>query len=74
MSNEEKILAALETLASKVDKIEQGQAKLEQGQAKLEQGIEDLKEYAEETRAATNHLIEWADNVGNSVKLPLPRL
>ena len=51
MSNEEKILATLEILVSKVDKLEQGQAetnqrliKLEQGQANLEQGIEELKE------------------------------
>ena len=88
MNNEEKILSALEALAAKVDRIEQGQSetnlrlnKLEQGQSetnlrlnKLEQGIADLKDYAEETRSATNRLLEWADNVEHSAKFPLPRL
>jgi len=38
---------------------------------KIEDNIEIIKENVEETRSATNKLLEWADVVEHKVKVPL---
>jgi len=38
---------------------------------KIEDDIEIIKENVEETRSATNKLLEWADIVEHKVKVPL---
>ncbi|MDR1531454.1 MAG: hypothetical protein LBS62_04595 [Clostridiales bacterium] len=43
MSNDEKILAILETLVMKVDRLEAGQAKLEAGQLQTNQRLDRLE-------------------------------
>jgi GTP-binding protein EngB required for normal cell division len=92
MSNEDRILAVLEkhgsileTLVTKVDKLEQGQAKLEQVQVAMQadisvikeditaikEDVEIIKEEAEITRSGTNRLIDWAERAEKNVRVPL---
>ncbi|MDR2649563.1 MAG: hypothetical protein LBB94_07595 [Clostridiales bacterium] len=51
MNNEEKILAMLDTLIGKVDKLESGQAQTNERLAQLESGQSELKITQAETRA-----------------------
>lgn len=41
---------------------------------KMEEDIEEIKETAEITRTGVNALIEWAEDCGNAIKFPLPRI
>lgn len=63
MTNEE----LLEALNKRFDSIE---ARL----GKIEGGLEELKEAHEETRSGVNALLEWAEECGNVIKFPLPKV
>lgn len=41
---------------------------------KIEEDIEEIKETAEITRTGVNALIEWAEDCGNAIKFPLPKI
>lgn len=67
MTNEEKIIQLLEAQQEEFSKIN---ARLD----KIEEDIEEIKETAEITRTGVNALIEWAEDCGNAIKFPLPRI
>ena len=67
MTNEEKILQLLEAQQEEFSKIN---ARLD----KIEEDIEEIKETSEITRNGVNALIEWAEDCGNAIKFPLPRI
>ena len=67
MNNEEKILQLLEAqqeelrmISSKVDA--------------MQEDICRLREDSEVTRAGVNSLLEWAEECGNVIKFPLPKV
>ncbi len=41
---------------------------------KLQEDMDELKESQDETRSGVNALIEWAEDVSNAIRFPLPRL
>ena len=63
MTNEE----LLEVMDKRFDSIEK---RLD----RMEEDIEEIKETAEITRNGVNALIEWAEDCGNAIKFPLPRI
>lgn len=40
----------------------------------IQETIEQLKEDSEITRSGVNTLIEWAEDVSNAIRFPLPKL
>ena len=40
----------------------------------IEEQLEELKEYSEITRTGVNSLLEWAEDCGNVIKFPLPKV
>ena len=60
MTNEERILELLEAQQTELRKIN----------ARLDK----LEEDSEITRDGVNTLIEWAENVSNAIRFPLPKL
>ncbi|MFR2751979.1 MAG: hypothetical protein ACLTAZ_07285 [Dysosmobacter welbionis] len=60
MNNEEKILQLLEAQQEEFRKINDR--------------LEKLEEHAEVTRAGVNSLLDWAEECGNVIKFPLPKV
>ena len=60
MNNEEKILQLLEAQQEELRKINDR--------------LEKLEEHAEVTRAGVNSLLDWAEECGNVIKFPLPKV
>lgn len=58
MNKEDKILEMLQTLNTKVDK--------------MQSDIDQLKEQSEITRVALDRIIDWSDRVSNMAGYPLP--
>ena len=74
MTNEEKILQLLE---AQQKTLEAQQAELRKISAKMDaiqEDIDQLKEDSEVTRSGVNALIEWAEDVSNAIRFPLPKL
>ena len=67
MTNEEKILQMLEAQQAELRKIN---SRL----AGVESRLDKLEESAEITRDGVNTLIEWAEDVSNAIRFPLPKL
>ena len=67
MTNEEKILQLLEAQQAELRKIN---SRL----AGVESRLDKLEESAEITRDGVNTLIEWAEDVSNAIRFPLPKL
>ena len=67
MNNEEKILQLLEAQQEELRKIN---GRLEGVESRLDK----LEEHAEVTRAGVNSLLEWAEECGNVIKFPLPKV
>ena len=67
MTNEEKILQILESQQAELRKIN---SRLD----KIEEDIEEIKESAEITRSGVNALLDLAEDCGNAIKFPLPRI
>lgn len=67
MANEEKILQMLEAQQAELRKIN---SRL----AGVESRLDKLEESAEITRDGVNTLIEWAEDVSNAIRFPLPKL
>ena len=40
----------------------------------IEEDLDELKEHAEITRDGVNSLLEWAEECGNVIKFPLPKV
>ncbi|MGF0006487.1 hypothetical protein [Lawsonibacter hominis] len=60
MTNEEKILEMLATMQKDITTIKED--------------VAELKEAHEETRSGVNSLLEWAEECGNVIKFPLPKV
>ncbi len=67
MNNEERILQLLEAQQEELRKIN---GRLEGVESRLDK----LEEHAEVTRAGVNSLLEWAEECGNVIKFPLPKV
>mgnify|MGYP000270168589 CR=1 FL=1 len=67
MNNEERILQLLEAQQQELRKLN---SKMDAMQADISQ----LKEDSEITRAGVNALLEWAEECGNVIKFPLPKV
>ena len=71
MTNEEKILQLLESQQAELRKINSGvESKIDGIEARLDR----LEENSEITRDGVNALIEWAEDVSNAIRFPLPKL
>ena len=67
MDKEDLILEELRKLNAKVDT-------MQQDVSQLKEDVAQLKEESEITRTGVNALIEWAEDVSNAIRFPLPKL
>ena len=67
MDKEDLILEELRKLNAKVDT-------MQQDVSQLKEDVAQLKEDSEITRTGVNALIEWAEDVSNASRFPLPKL
>ena len=67
MDKEDLILEELRKLTAKVDT-------MQQDVSQLKEDVAQLKEDSEITRTGVNALIEWAEDVSNAIRFPLPKL
>lgn len=74
MSNDEKILAMLESINNRLDSMDSRMDRMDSRLNRMENDIADLKEGQEEIRGSVNRLVEWADECTYAIKLPLPKL
>ena len=74
MSNEEKILQMLEAQQEELRKINSRLDGMESRMEGIESRLDKLEEHAEITRAGVNSLLEWAEECGNVIKFPLPKV
>ena len=74
MTNEEKILQLLESQQIELCKINSRLDGMESRFDGMESRLDKLEESAEVTRGGINTLIEWAENVSNAIRFPLPKL
>lgn len=70
MTNEE----LLEALNARFDAIESRLGGMESRMEGIESRLDRLEEHAEITRAGVNSLLEWAEECGNVIKFPLPKV
>ena len=70
MTNEE----LLEVLNKRFEAMDKRFDSIEKRLDRMEEDIEEIKETAEITRNGVNALIEWAEDCGNAIKFPLPRI
>lgn len=70
MTNEE----LLEALNKRFDSIDSRLEKIETDVSQLKEDVAQLKEDSEITRTGVNALIEWAEDVSNAIRFPLPKL
>ena len=77
MTNEE-LLEVLnkrfEAMDKRFDSIEKRLEQMEEDIEEIKEDVSELKETAEITRNGVNALIEWAEDCGNAIKFPLPRI
>ena len=74
MNNEEKILQLLEAQQEELRKINGRLEGMESRMVGIESRLDKLEEHAEVTRAGVNSLLEWAEECGNVIKFPLPKV
>ena len=81
MDKEDLILEELRKLNAKVDTMQQDVSQLKGDVAQLKvdvsqlkEDVAQLKEDSEITRTGVNALIEWAEDVSNAIRFPLPKL
>lgn len=74
MNNEEKILQLLEAQQEELRKINGRLDGMESRMEGIESRLDKLEEHAEVTRAGVNSLLEWAEECGNVIKFPLPKV
>ena len=74
MNNEERILQLLEDQQEELRKINGRLDGMESRIEGIESRLDKLEEHAEVTRAGVNSLLEWAEECGNVIKFPLPKV
>ena len=67
IDKEDMILEELRKLNAKVDT-------MQQDVSQLKEDVAQLKEDSEIARTGVNALIEWAEDVSNAIRFPLPKL
>lgn len=70
MTNEE----LLEALSTRFDQIEKRFDRVEERLVSVEGRLDRMEESNEEVRSGVNALLEWAEECGNVIKFPLPRV
>ena len=74
MNNEERILQLLEAQQEELRKINGRLDGMESRMEGIESRLDKLEEHAEVTRAGVNSLLDWAEECGNVIKFPLPKV
>ena len=74
MDKEDMILEELRNLNTKVDTMQQDISQLKGDVSQLKEDVAQLKEDAEITRSGVNSLLEWAEDVSNAIRFPLPKV
>lgn len=74
MTNEERILELLEAQQTELRKINTRLNNMDARLNSIDTRLDKLEEDAEITRDGVNALIEWAENVSNAIRFPLPKL
>ena len=74
MTNEEKILDMLNAMNKRFDAIDERFSAIDERFDAIDEEIANLKESLEETRSGVNSLLEWAEECGNVIKFPLPKV
>ena len=74
MDKEDMILEELRKLNTKVDTMQQDISQLKGDVSQLKEDVAQLKEDAEITRSGVNSLLEWAEDVSNAIRFPLPKV
>ena len=74
MTNEEKILEMLAAMQKDIVAIKEDVTEVKTDVAELKEDVAELGESLEETRSGVNSLLEWAEECGNVIKFPLPRV
>ena len=64
----------LDGMESRLDGMESRFDGMESRLDGMESRLDKLEESAEVTRGGINTLIEWAENVSNAIRFPLPKL
>ena len=72
--DKELLEAFSQMLDEKLDPIKKDISDLKNDVAVLKDDVEALKETSEITRAGVNSLLEWAEECGNVIKFPLPKV
>ncbi len=67
MTNEEKILEMLTEMKSDM-------SQMKKDVSTISERLDRLEESNEEVRSGVNALLEWAEECGNAIKFPLPRV
>ena len=74
MNNEERILTMLEAIQKDITTINDRLDTLQEDVATMKEDMAELKEAHEATRSGVNSLLEWAEECGNVIKFPLPKV
>ena len=74
MTNEELLEALNKRFDARLEKIEEDVSNLETDVSTLKDDVSSLKETSEITRAGVNSLLDWAEECGNVIKFPLPKV
>lgn len=64
----------LEPIKKDISELKDDVSALKQDISILKEDVADLKETSEITRAGVNSLLDWAEECGNVIKFPLPKV
>ena len=64
----------MEGMESRMEGMESRMEGIESRMEGIESRLDKLEEHAEITRAGVNSLLEWAEECGNVIKFPLPKV
>jgi len=74
MENMELVLQELRKINGRLDALEGKMDRIQGDVTGLQEDVTELKEAHEVTRDGVNVLIEWAEDVSNAIRFPLPKL
>ena len=74
MTDQELLQAMSEMMDKKLEPIKADIAEMKEDVAELKEDVAELKEDAEITRSGVNTLLAWAEDCGNVIKFPLPKI
>ena len=74
MDKEDLILEELRKINSRLDGVESRLNGMESRLDGMESKLDTLEEPATITRSGVNSLLEWAEDVSNAIRFPLPKV